>query len=113
MLLSNKVYDTLKWMALFYIPVVGTFLYFLIVRVFGLSYGKEILTITLALVLLLGTFLRISADTYTKSGADGILYIEIRDLKDIYRFQFNDTLENLAERKKVTFIVDAKAKISD
>ena len=38
--MSNKVYDVLKWIAMYMLPAVGT-LYFALAGIWGLPYGEE------------------------------------------------------------------------
>lgn len=68
MKLSNKVYDTLKWFAMIFIPAVSA-LYFGLSQLWGFPYGEEIVG-TLALVdTFLGALLGISSNTYWKDKA--------------------------------------------
>lgn len=115
MLLSNKVYDTLKWIAQYLLPATAT-LYFALAAIWGFPYGEQVVGTISALMIFLGVLLGISTNTYVKSGADtdGTLQIDTRNPeKDIYRMQLNSELQDLAEKPKVTFIVDAKAKLSE
>jgi hypothetical protein len=114
MLLSNKVYDTLKWIAQYLLPATGT-LYFALAAIWGLPYGEQIVGTISALTIFLGVILGISSITYIKSGADtdGTLQIDEQNSeKDIYRLQLNSALENLSEKKKITLLVDPNAKLS-
>ena len=42
MIMPNKVYDVLKWIAQIVLPALGT-LYFTMAGIWGLPYGKQIL----------------------------------------------------------------------
>lgn len=113
MLLGNKVYDILKWVALYLLPGTAT-LYFTIASIWGLPYTEEVVGTIAAVTIFLGVLLGISTNTYIKSGADtdGILQIDSSNAeKDIYRLQLNSDLEKLAEKAKVTFKVDSNAKL--
>jgi len=115
MLLSNRVYDTLKWIAQYLLPAIGT-LYIALATIWGLPYGEQIVGSISALTIFIGVILGISSRTYVKSGADtdGTLQIDTSSPeKDIYRLQLNSDLENLAEKAKVSLKVDPNAKLSD
>ena len=44
--MNNKVYDVLKWIAMYLLPALGT-LYFALAGIWGLPYGEQIVgTIT-------------------------------------------------------------------
>ena len=114
MLLSNKVYDVIKWIARYLLPFTGSC--FALVTVMGLQYGVKIIGAIFALILFLSMLLDLSSRTYLKSGAntDGTLQIDVRDIeKDIYRLQLNSDIEDLADKKRITLIVDPNAKLSD
>lgn len=115
MLLSNKVYDTLKWIAQYLLPASAT-LYFALAAIWGFPYGEQVVGTISAVTIFLGVLLGISTSTYVKSGADtdGTLQVDVSNPeKDIYRLQLNSDLENLAEKQKVTLKVDPNAKLSD
>lgn len=65
MKLSNKVYDILKWIALYLLPAMGT-LYFALSGIWGLPYGEQIVGTITAADTFLGVLLGISTATYNK-----------------------------------------------
>lgn len=65
MKMSNKVYDVLKWIAMYLLPAIGT-LYFALASVWGLPYGEEIVGTITALDTFLGVILGISTARYNK-----------------------------------------------
>jgi hypothetical protein len=65
MKLSNKAYDTLKWIAQVALPAVGT-LYAALAGIWGLPYGEEIVGTILAVDTALGVLLGISTSKYNK-----------------------------------------------
>ena len=67
MKLSNKVYDVLKWIALYLLPALGT-LYFALSGIWGLPYGEQIVGTITAADTFLGVLLGISS-AYYKKGA--------------------------------------------
>lgn len=65
-MLSNKVYDILKWIALIALDALGL-LYKTLAAIWGWPYGDEVLATCTALSLCLGTLLGISTAKYNKS----------------------------------------------
>ena len=65
MKLSNKVYDVLKWIAMYLLPAVGT-LYFALSGIWGLPYGEQVVGTITAADTFLGVLLGISTATYNK-----------------------------------------------
>jgi len=65
MLLSNKAYDVLKWIAQILLPAVGT-LYFALAGIWGLPYGEQIVGTIVAVDTCLGVLLGISTKQYNK-----------------------------------------------
>lgn len=63
--MSNKVYDTLKFIAQILLPAIAT-LYFALSTIWGLPYGEEIVGTITAVDLFLGTLLGISSLNYNK-----------------------------------------------
>ena len=60
--MSNKTYDRLKWLAMYFLPALGT-LYFALAGIWGLPYGEQLVgTITA-----IDTFLRCGG-TYQEAG---------------------------------------------
>ena len=69
MSMSNKTYDTLKWIAQFLLPAAGT-LYFALAGIWGLPYGEQMVVTFPAVVTFIGVLLGISAANY-KASSDG------------------------------------------
>lgn len=65
MKLSNKVYDILKWIALYLLPALGT-LYFALSSIWGLPYGEQVVGTITAADTFLAVLLGISTATYNK-----------------------------------------------
>lgn len=63
--MSNKVYDVLKWIAMYLLPALGT-LYFALSQIWGLPYGEEIVGTITAIDAFLGAILGISTISYKK-----------------------------------------------
>ena len=66
MKMSNKVYDVLKWIAMYCLPAIGT-LYFALAGIWGFPYGEEIVGTITALDTFLGVVLGISSAAYNKT----------------------------------------------
>ena len=65
MKISNKTYDTLKWIAQIVLPALGT-LYFAIAGIWGFPYGEEIVGTIIAIDTFLGALLGLSSSKYNK-----------------------------------------------
>ena len=63
--MNNKVYDVLKWIAMYLLPALGT-LYFAIASIWGLPYGEQIVGTITAIDTFLGVILGISKTKYNK-----------------------------------------------
>lgn len=63
--MSNKVYDVLKWIAMYLLPALGT-LYFALSAIWGLPYGEQIVGTITAIDTFLGVILGISTVQYNK-----------------------------------------------
>lgn len=63
MKMSNKLYDTLKWIAQYVLPALGT-LYFALASIWGLPYGEQIVGSITAVDAFLGVILGITASNY-------------------------------------------------
>lgn len=65
--MSNRLYDVLKWIAMLFLPALGT-LYFALSQIWGLPYGEEIVGTITAVDAFLGAILGISNANYNKGG---------------------------------------------
>lgn len=66
MKMSNKVYDILKWIAMYLLPAIGT-LYFALAGIWGLPCGEQVVGTVTAVDTFLGVILGISSAQYNKS----------------------------------------------
>lgn len=69
MKLSNKLYDVLKWIALYLLPALGT-LYFALAGIWGFPFGEEVVGTITALDTFLGVILGISNAQYYKNAQE-------------------------------------------
>lgn len=105
MAFSNKIYNVLKWIALYLLPAMGT-LYFALAGVWGFPYGEQVVGTISAIDAFLGVILGISTKNYN---GDGTLNIDTSDPeKDIYKLELNVPVEELSGMKSVTFKVANK-----
>ena len=63
--MSNKLYNVLKWIAMLFLPALGT-LYFALAGIWGLPYGEQIVGTITAIDTFLGVVLGISTAQYNK-----------------------------------------------
>ena len=66
MKMSNKVYDVLKWIAMYFLPAIGT-LYFALSGIWNLPDGEQVVGTITAVDTFLGVILGISTAQYNKS----------------------------------------------
>ena len=66
MKLNDKIYNTLKWIAIVALPATGT-LYFALAGIWGFPYGEQIVGTITAVETFLGIILGISTYNYNKS----------------------------------------------
>lgn len=65
MLLKDRVYDVLRYVANYVLPGLGT-LYFALSQIWGLPYGEQIVGTATALVTFLNILLGVSNNAYNK-----------------------------------------------
>ena len=73
--MTNKVYDTLKWIAQYLLPALGT-LYFTLSQIWGFPYGEEAVGTITAIDTAIGIVVGISNAQYRKE------YIVIEEEKN-------------------------------
>ena len=106
-LLSDKVYDTMKWCTQYALPAVGT-LYFAIAQIWGLPNAEQIVGTITALVAFFGVLLGVSNSQYKNSylGVDGVLQIDSVDPQtDLYSFEPRTPLPDLPNKDVITLKV--------
>lgn len=104
MVLSNKAYNVMKWIALYLLPALGT-LYFALSGIWGFPYGEQVVGTISAVDAFLGVTLGISTKHYK---GEGTLNIDNNDPeKDIYKLELNIPVEELANKNSITFKVDS------
>ena len=66
---DNKTYDTLKWIAMYLLPALGT-LYFALAGIWNFPYGEQVVGTITAVDTFLGVILGISTSQYNKTSED-------------------------------------------
>lgn len=66
MVMNNKVYDVLKWIAQYLLPAIST-LYAALASIWGFPYGEQIVGTLSAVDVFLGVLLGISSANYYKA----------------------------------------------
>ena len=85
-MISNKIYDVLKWITTIVLPAAGT-LYFALSGIWGFPYGEQVVGTITAVVTFLGVCLGISSYNYNKPAdvdVSGLQYLEDGDEYDEY-----------------------------
>lgn len=101
MVFNDKIYNTLKWIAQYFLPAAGT-LYFALSGIWGLPYGEQIVGTITAVDTFIGVLLGISTANYK---GDGTMIVNTKDPeKDVYNLEVND-LAGLTEKKQIVLKV--------
>lgn len=98
MTLSNKVYDTLKWISQILLPGLGT-LYFAISGIWGLPYCEQVVGTLSAITVFIGMLLGLSAAKYPGDGT-------IKAQGAAYKTKLSIPMDELTEKKKVILKVE-------
>lgn len=108
MMISNKVYDVLKYITQIFLPAAAT-LYFALAQIWGLPNAEEIVGSMAALDTFLGVLLGISSNAYRHSEAryDGQLEVQEDDDGKLYVLNLDTELDlyDLDQRNEITLKV--------
>lgn len=113
MILSNKVYDVIKVLAILILPALAT-LYFTIAQIWGLPMAEQVIGTITAITTFLGVIARLSSGSYQKdpSNFDGIMNVVTKeDGGKVYDLSLHGDPETLQDQKVVTFKVDARGEL--
>jgi len=108
-ILSNKMYDGLKWTAQIGLPALGT-LYAALAVFWGFPFVEQIMGSIVAVDFFLGTLLGISSRTYNNSDAryNGQLVVDTRDpSKDVYSLNLDKPLDELRNEDSLVLKVES------
>lgn len=104
--ITGRLYDFLKFLALIFLPAVAT-LYFALSSVWHFPDAQNVVGSIVAFDTFLGAILGVSASNFKNSGgdADGNYVVEERpDGKRVYSLELNDGVEDqLHEKSQLTF----------
>ena len=80
-ILKNQHYDIIKWIALIFLPALGT-AYFGIAQIWGLPYAEEVVGTIVIIEVFAGALLQVSSKQY-EDAEIGTLYTDTTDLEGI------------------------------
>lgn len=109
--ITNKMYDALKWVAMYLLPALGT-LYFALAGIWGFPYGEQIVGTITAVDTFLAFILKLSDSGYE---GDGVIHVDSsQDAKDVIKLDFNtdDPIEMTRDKKYVTLKVNWNEEIN-
>lgn len=102
MTLSNKAYDTLKWIAQIFLPGLGT-LYFALSSIWGFPYCEQVVGTLSAVTVFIGMMLGLSAAKYP---GDGTIKVQ----GATYKTKLSIPVDELTEKKNVMLKVEETKK---
>ena len=112
-MITGKLYNILKFLALVVLPAVGT-LYFTLAAIWGLPAAEQVVGTIVALDTFLGVILQISSTSYNSSTAQGTLNIhETHDGKTFDLQLDGDPEYELEGKDRVIFKVEKTKEILD
>lgn len=105
MKLSNKVYDALKWVAMWLLPAMAT-LWLTLGKIWNFPFNTEIGATISAIDVFLAAVLGLSKKNYE---GDGTIVVNTEDPeKDLYTLNYNGNIADIANKQSVTFKVEGK-----
>ena len=105
MKISNKTYDTLKWITQYLLPAIGA-LYFALSNIWGLPNCEEVLGTLTAVDAFLGVILGITSKQYNKT-KDGSLIFNLTDPEEESMvLSLNEPFESLVNRTSLNLKVE-------
>ena len=106
-ILSNKQYDTAKFLTGIVIPGIGT-LYFALAKIWNFPAGEEVLGSLLAFEAFLGALLGVSSKSYEDSGAKYTGEINVSETEDkvVYSLDLTHDPEQLRTQQEAIFKVN-------
>lgn len=106
MKVSNKLYDTLKFLALILLPALGA-LYFALAGIWDLPKAEQVVGTITVVDAFLGVVLGLQSNVYNKSGAglDGAINVIDSPDKTAFQLAIDTAPETLAKQDKVVLKV--------
>lgn len=108
-MLSEAVYDRMKFVALVLLPALQT-LYFTLGAIWDLPSVEQVIGTLASVDTFLGVILGLSTKSYNSSDAkyDGkIVLKELEDGKKLYSLELDGDPQDLDQKKEVTFKIDS------
>jgi len=101
-LLSNAMYDKLKWVALVGLPALGA-LYFALAPLWHLPKAEEVVGTVVAVDTFLGVVLGVATKNYNNSDAafDGALHVDDQDTRLIHQLEITTAPEDLGQKDSI------------
>lgn len=105
-LLTNAVYDKLKWVALVALPAAGA-LYFALAPLWNLPKAEEVVGTVVAVDTFLGLLLGVATRSYNTSDDkfDGALHVQEDDNSMIGKLEIGTAPEDLGKKDSITLKV--------
>lgn len=97
---ANKVYDILKWVCLIACPAAIT-LILVVSTIWNIPCATQIVGTIGAVQTFIGACIGISSKNYT----DGTVSVEDIDDTKAYKFELNEPIENIGDRKSIVLNV--------
>lgn len=106
LILPSRVYDALKWVSIILMPAIST-AYLGLAEVWNLYDPSRVVATIAVIATFLGVVLGISQVQYNKAGFqfDGDMVVENSEDRTLYRLVMKDDVENLGNKKSVSFKV--------
>jgi hypothetical protein len=104
--LTNTVYDKLKWVALVGLPALGA-LYFTVAQIWGLPKPEEVLGTVVAVDTAMGLVLGLAKKNYDNSDAkyDGTLNVMSHDTRLIQQLDIQTPPEEMGDKNEIVLKV--------
>lgn len=105
-LLTNRAYDILKFIALIFLPAVGT-LYFTLAGFWELPKADEVVGSITAIDAFLGALLGLSGRQYSRSDSryDGVMEVSEQNSRLLHQLEITTPPEILGQQEAITFKV--------
>lgn len=105
-LLTNALYDKLKWVALVALPALGA-LYFALAPLWNLPKPEEVVGTIVAVDTFLGLLLNVATKSYNSSDDkfDGALHVDAQDNKLIHQLEITTDPEDLGQKDSIALKV--------
>jgi len=118
-LLTNRMYDLLKWFAQIVLPALGA-AYFGLAQIWGFPNAEEIVGSIVVLDTFLGALLGLASKQYQESdqNVDGYLNFVDREAEDgsvrkLFDFALNDDPQTLEDQDVISFRVQRRKDVED